>query len=433
MEVPMIARWAAIKGIALVGTGDWTHPLWLGQLKGYLEEVEEGVFGLKKEMWEVGSGELGDEIRSEKLEKVRFLLVTEISSIYTQGGKQRRIHNLVFAPSFSVVEGINNELLERGCNLNSDGRPIIGLSARNLAELVFSVSEDCLLIPAHAWTPWFSLFGANSGFDSLKECFGEFSERIYAIESGLSSDPAMNWRIEELDNKAIMSFSDAHSPKNLGREATVFQLKAQNISYQDVAGAIRDNADSNLEIAYTIEFFPEEGKYHYTGHRNCEVCHSPEETAKLGAICPICGKKMTVGVMHRVQQLAEREVKTQTSKLKSGLRMIYDEEKKRTPYIMLVPLLEIIAESLGLGKGTKGVENEYFKLISFFGSEFNVLLNAEVAEIARISGERIAGGIKKVRDGDLYIKPGFDGVFGKVKIWEEEKEEDKEKEQLVLF
>ena len=433
MELPTIASWARIKGISLVGTGDWTYPLWLNELKSQLEEVEEGLFRLKKEMWG-----LGGEVDSEKLGEVRFLLVTEISSIYTQGGKQRRIHNLVLAPSFAVVEKINQALLAKGCNLSSDGRPIIGLSAKQLCDLVFGISEDCLVIPAHIWTPWFSLFGANSGFDSLGECFGEFSERIYAIETGLSSDPAMNWRIGELDQRAIVSFSDSHSPENLGREATVFEIEdpkdTKILRYKDIQKAIMQESE-DCRIAYTIEFFPQEGKYHYTGHRNCGVCQSPEETAKKGAICPVCGKKLTIGVMQRVEDLAVRgkeEVRSEKCEVSREVQGVRWEN--RSPYVVLVPLREIIAESLGIGTGAKGVEDEYFKLVNQFGSEFAVLLNAKVAKIAEVSGKRIAEGIQKVRDRDLYIKPGFDGVFGKVRIWgDREEEEERESEQIALF
>jgi len=241
MVIPEIASWAAKKGIKLVGTGDWTHPLWLRELKENLIDNGEGVY-------------------KSKTEDVYFLLSTEISSIYTQDGKPHRIHNLVLAPSFSVVEEINNRLRGRGVNLFSDGRPITGLSSIELCGIVFSVSKDCLVIPAHIWTPWYSLYGSNSGFDSLKECFGEFADQIYAIETGLSSDPAMNWRIEELDNRSIVSFSDAHSPQKLGREATVFEMEEKKtLEYEDIRRAIKEQ-----KISYTIEFYPEEGKYHYT-------------------------------------------------------------------------------------------------------------------------------------------------------------------------
>ena len=437
MELPVLAKWAAVKGIDLVGTGDWTHPLWINELKSQLEEAGEGVFRLKKEFVDQSTSV---PVKETKDAEVRFLLTTEISSIYTQGGKGRRVHNLVFAPSFEVIEEINQDLSTRGCNLSSDGRPIIGLSSKEVAELVFDASEDCLLIPAHIWTPWFSLFGSKSGFDSLEECFGEFSDRIYGVETGLSSDPAMNWRIKELDSRAILSFSDAHSPRNLGREATVFEIEdPEKLTYQEIKTAVIQSemgkvSKSLPRIAYTIEFFPEEGKYHYTGHRKCDVCHSPEETARLGTNCPVCGQKLTVGVVHQVKSLADREVKTQVAKSRTGVNLVYDQEKKRVPYAMLVPLLEVIAESLRVNKRTKKAEREYFKLVNQLGPEFVILLKTPIEEIGKVSGERIAQAIQKVRDGDLYIKPGFDGVFGAVKIWEELETGTKgKKEQLAIF
>ncbi len=408
MVIPEIARWAKKKGIGLVGTGDWTHPLWLRELKESLVEVGEGIFRYKNEP-----------------RGVLFVLSTEISSIYTQNGKPHRIHNLVLAPSFSVVEEINNKLRSRGVNLLSDGRPTTGLSSIELCEIVFSVSRDCLVIPAHVWTPWYSLYGSSSGFDSLKECFGEFSNQIYAVETGLSSDPAMNWRIEELDNRSIVSFSDAHSPQKLGREATVFEFSDQRpvISYQQIKEAIIQSpvtSHQSPRIAYTIEFYPEEGKYHYTGHRNCGVKQSPEETRRLGETCPVCGRHLTVGVMHRVEELATQP---------SGYR-----PASRPPYKMLVPLVEILSEALSSGISSQIVESEYNRLTENFSSEFAVLLKTPIEEIAKIAGEKVAEGIKKVRSGEIVIDPGYDGVFGTVRIWSASAgaSADKEK-QMSLF
>lgn len=397
MIVPQIARWAKRKEIDLVATADWTHPLWLRELKENLVEAGEGIFCYKDEP-----------------KDVNFLLSTEISSIYSQKGRGHRIHNLVFAPSFEVVEKINKKLTTYGANLLSDGRPITNLSSIELCELVFSVSSDCLVIPAHVWTPWYSLYGSRSGFDSIRECFGKFSDQIHAIETGLSSDPAMNWRIKELDTRSIVSFSDAHSPQKMGREATVFKVKdTKTLGYKDIRNAI-----TNKRIAYTLEFYPEEGKYHYTGHRNCQVKQSPEETKKLGATCPVCGKRLTVGVMHRVQELADRPADYQP--------------KNRPTYKMLVPLMEILSESLGVGVSSQAVENEYNRLTEQIGSEFVVLLSAEINKIAEISGEKVAEGIKRVREGEIFVDPGFDGVFGTVKIWGEKKKKDEQK-QMSLF
>jgi len=440
MVVSQIAFWAAKKGINLVGTGDWTHPLWLRELKENLEEVGEGIYKLKIQNPKHKIQNKFKIQNSKSKNGVYFVLATEIASVYSQEGKVRRIHNLVLAPSFAVVEKINEKLRNAGVNLFADGRPTTGLTCPQLCELVFSVDKNCLVIPAHAWTPWFGLYGANSGFDSIEECFGKYADYIYAVETGLSSDPAMNWRIKELDNRAIVSFSDAHSPQKLGREATVFKSKIQNpkskINYSDIAGAIKQNLSSPLKIAYTIEFYPEEGKYHYTGHRNCGVRQSPEETRKVGVICPVCGKRLTVGVMHRVERLAGQNVKCQITNDKLRVNWIKNENQPSRPsYVMLVPLIEILAEALETGFSSQNVLNEYNKLTNVFGSEFAVLLEASADEIAKISGGRVAEGIKKVRVGDIIVEPGYDGVFGTVKIWPESKDVAKVEEQgqMSLF
>jgi uncharacterized protein (TIGR00375 family) len=397
MVVAQIARWAKRKGIGLVATADWTHPLWLRELKESLIETGKGIFRYQDEPSEVN-----------------FLLSTEIASIYTQRGRGHRIHNLVLAPSFEAVEAINKKLASYGANLLSDGRPITNLSSIELCELVFSLEADCLVIPAHVWTPWYSLYGSRSGFDSLQECFGKFTDQIKAIETGLSSDPAMNWRIKELDRCSIVSFSDAHSPQKMGREATVFEVpETKRLEYEDIRRAIVNN-----KIASTIEFHPEEGKYHWTGHRLCQVKQSPEETKKLGTTCPVCGRQLTVGVMHRVQELAEKPADYQP--------------RNRPPYKMLVPLMEILSESLGAGVSSQIVETEYNRLTGQIGSEFEVLLNAKIEKIAVISGEKVAEGIKRVRKGEIFVDPGYDGVFGRVKIWGE-KEKTEEQKQMTLF
>lgn len=442
MDILEIAKWSERKGIDLVATGDWTHPLWVREIKANLEEVGNGLLKIKNQESRIKTGEEGP----------YFLLATEVSSIYSQGGKLRRIHNLVWAPSLATVDKINKELAKRGAKLISDGRPILGLTSIEVADIVFSVDPDCLIIPAHAWTPFFSLYGSQSGFDSIEECFGKFSKYIYAIETGLSSSPEMNWRIGELDSRTILSFSDAHSGPKLGREATVFEL--EELSYENIKQAIMNRGitnhesritDKNLQlanynlqpkVAYTIEFYPEEGKYHYTGHRNCQVKQSPEETRKKGTICPVCGKKLTVGVMHRVDQLATKEIKVKSVKGSSGLRWIKNTtDLNRPPYVMSVPLIEILAEVLGTAPTTQGVINEYKKLTEKLEGEYNILLKASLADIAKVSGEKTAEAIKRVRSGEISVDPGYDGIFGKVKIWQKEEEKDKteEKEQLSLF
>lgn len=422
MTIPVISQWAEKKGINLVATGDWTHPLWFRELTTNLEEAGDGVYRLKEGV--TGAGEpqgrgpsvatWRNGLGAGEWQDPMFLLSTEISSIYSQGGKVRKVHTLIFAPDFATVEKINSELTLRGANLMSDGRPIVGLSARTVAEIALSVNDKCLIIPAHAWTPHFSIFGSVSGFDSIEECFEELAPNIYAIETGLSSDPAMNWRIAELTNKQIVSFSDAHSPAKLGREATVFEMP--EVSFENVRKAI---VGKNVppHISFTIEFYPEEGKYHFTGHRNCRVVYSPNEARKLGTICPVCGKALTIGVMSRVEHLATLDVETESKTDKMGVRWVYDKEGKHPPYIMMVPLLEILSEALSFGVGSQKVVESYEGLVSTLGSEFKILLETEVSEIEKVAGAKVAEAISKVRSGDIVIEPGYDGVFGKVKIW----------------
>jgi uncharacterized protein (TIGR00375 family) len=435
MEIAEMSKKAAEKGIDLLATGDWFHTIWMRQLQVDLEEWNEGIFQSKKNP----SG-------------AKFLLSAEISNIYKQAGQQRRVHTLVFAPDFEVAEKINRELLKRGCNLSSDGRPIIGLSLVELSELVFSVSKRCMIIPAHVWTPWFSMYGSKSGFDSIEECFGEYKDRIYAVETGLSSDPAMNWRIGELERRAIISFSDAHSGAKLGREATVFQFKKQEtrskkqkFNYNDVYWAIAERFlgrnEGNLKISYTIEFYPEEGKYHFTGHRKCGVVQSPEDTKKQGATCHVCGRPLTVGVMHRVEELAskpstnkqtDKPIEPIQKKSKTGVVGYYHPvDKTRPPYVMLVPLLEVLSEVYNVGVSTNKVANEYKNLIGNLESEFAVLLKIPLEKLRSVGGERLAEAVKKVREGKISICPGYDGVFGEVKIWGGESEG--KREQMSLF
>jgi uncharacterized protein (TIGR00375 family) len=410
MELNTMAIWAKRKGLDLIATGDWTHPLWLREIKNSLEEVETGIYQVKG-----GPSE------------VRFILSCEIACIYSQNGKGRRIHLLVLAPSVLTVEKINQELLRRGVRLMSDGRPITGMSARDLVGLVWSVDPECLVIPAHIWTPWFSLYGANSGFDSMQECFGEYAEQIKAVETGLSSDPLMNWRIKELDNRTILSFSDSHSPAKMGREATAIITKDIRYNYQTIKEAIINN-----QINYTVEFYPEEGKYHFTGHRGCNISRSPEETSKLGNTCPVCGRSMTIGVLHRVEQLGrpEKEVAVKKENDEFGVRWMMGD--KRPKYVSLVPLLEIIAESANSTITSQKVINEYNKLTDIYGSEMKVLLNVKAQDLAKLTSPTVVEGITRVRAGKIKVVPGYDGEFGKVKIWEEGQEEAEE-DQMSLF
>lgn len=436
MILPEIAKWAMIKRIDLMATGDWTHPLWFREIVSNLEEKTAGLFSLKKPAIQA----LGISLQAQQ---PLFLLSGEISSIYSQGGKLRRIHNLVFSPSIETVEKINKELVKRGANLMSDGRPITGLTSMEIAEVVFSIDEKCLLIPAHCWTPWFSLYGSKSGFDSIEECFGKYADKIYAIETGLSSSPAMNWRIADLDNRSIISCSDAHSGPKLGREATVFEIKKSKnqeeqfeFTYQDIADAIKQNHQGRAKIAFTIEFYPEEGKYHYTGHRLCNIRQDPTETQKMGTICPVCGKPLTVGVMHRVDQLAKRSI-SELQLVREGMFIKSKAYPLKPAYVMIVPLLEIVAESIGSPTGSPKVMSEYLKLCEVLGGEFTVLLKSAVEDIQKVSGEKVADAISRVRSGNIVIEPGYDGVFGVVKIWggQNKKQESiiKEEKQLGLF
>jgi len=379
MEVKTLALWAKRKGIKLLGTGDFTHPLYFLDLQSKLKPLGNGLFVLK-----------------EDPEGTHFLLTAEVSNMYSQGGESRRIHTLIFAPSFEVVERINTRLSKYG-KTGSDGRPIFGFSAKDLLKMILDLSPDCLLIPAHAWTPWFSIFGANSGFDSIRECYQEESKHIRAIETGLSSDPEMNWRLSALDEITLISNSDAHSPGKIGREANVFDCE---LSYAGVTEAIRRK--DPRRILYTIEFFPEEGKYHYDGHRNCNILFSPAETRKHKSICPVCGKRLTVGVMSRVEELADRPEGAVPP--------------KAIPAVRTVPLDEIIADILGVGPSASTVEKEYLRLVEKGGSEFNILLELSPEELSAFTPPRILEGILRVREGRLRITPGYDGVFGKVEI-----------------
>ena len=392
MDLENLDKWAKIKGVKILGTGDFTHPEWFKNLKEKLEPAEAGLFKLKKNNSET-----------------RFILTAEISCIYTKKDRVRKIHIIVFAPSFEVVEKINVQLGWIG-NLKSDGRPILGLDAKELAKIVLNASENCLIVPAHAMTPWFAIFGSKSGFDSIEECFEEYSKYIYALETGLSADPAMLWRVPDGRRVALISNSDAHSPAKIGREANVFDTE---ISYQAIIDAIK-NKDPK-KFLYTIEFYPEEGKYHFDGHRNCNVKSSPEETKKYNGICPVCGKPLTIGVLNRIKKIADKE---------EGFK-----PEGVVPFKSLVPLEEIIADVLGLGTGTKQVEKEYNNLVEKLGSEFNVLLDSSKEKLTGVTLPEIAEGIIRVREGKVVKEPGYDGVYGKIRIFSkgEEKEIIKQK------
>lgn len=389
LKLEINEKWAKKKGLKVIGTADFTHPGWFSELKEKLDIQDNGLYKIKNSK-----------------EDVFFLPSCEVSCIYSKGGKVRRIHLIILAPDLETVDKINTQFSWMG-NLKSDGRPIFGSEAKEIVKIITDISEKAIVIPAHIWTPWFSLFGSESGFNSLQECFEEYSSKIYAIETGLSSDPPMNWRLSQLDNLRIVSFSDAHSPANLGREATVFEL--EKLTYDNIIKAIKSPDEKN-KIAFTIEFFPEEGKYHWDGHRNCNLRLSPKDTKKYKGICPKCKKPLTVGVMNRVEQLADRP---------EGYK-----PKDRPPFKSLVPLEEIIAEALGQKKGTKAVKEEYENLIQQGGSEFKILLETSLEKLEKMTLPKVVEGIKRVREGRVYVLPGYDGVYGEVKVFKEEEKEE---------
>ena len=385
-------RWAQLKGITVIGTGDFTHPRWFEELTDKLEPLGNGLFALKQGRRPEG---VPESCRAEP----SFLLSVEISCIYRKNEKTRKVHCVILVPDFASAAKISLALSKIG-NIASDGRPILGLDAKELLKITLDAAPQAMFIPAHIWTPHFSVLGAASGFDSLEECFEELTPRIKAVETGLSSDPPMNWRLSALDRVTLVSNSDAHSPAKIGREANIFDV--EEVSY----GAITAAIGNRKGFSGTIEFFPEEGKYHYDGHRACGVSLSPEETIRCNYRCPKCGKRVTVGVMNRVQALADRE---------SGFR------PPRAPgYYSVIPLPEILSEAMKVGAGSKAVSTEYVKLLSRLGNEFKILLDTPLDEIERVSGAPlIREAISRMRAGAVHIKPGYDGEYGKIKIFEE--------------
>ena len=337
-DLEHLSFWGRKKGITVIGTGDFTHPAWLKEIGQVLGEGDGGLF---------------------ELDGVHFVLGAEVNCVAEQNGRNRRVHILLLAPSLETAERINSALATRG-SLAADGRPTLRLSPRELLETLLDVDERCVMIPAHLWTPWFGLYDSKSGFDSLEECFGDLADRVYAVETGLSSDPAMNWRVPSLDKVSIVSFSDAHSLPKLGRELTILPGRP---SYDGLVQALKDQS-----FSYTVEFFPEEGKYHYSGHRKCGVRLSPDEVARQGASCPACGRRMTLGVMQRVDELATRDVATRTDD--NGYTV---SDNGRPGFRSLVSLQQIISEALGYGVNTKNVQAAYSVLVGQLGSDLSVL------------------------------------------------------------
>ncbi len=376
-----IGFWADKKGIQVVGTGDFTHPKWLAELKDALEEVKPGLYQLK-----------------DKSAKAYFMLTSEVSSIYKQGDKVRRIHNMIFAPNFAAVDRIIAGLEKQGANLKADGRPMMGVKCPDLVKIVLEADPRNVVIPAHAWTPHFGLFGSLSGFDTVEEAFGDQAKHVFAIETGLSSDPKMNWQISGLDKYSLVSNSDAHSLRKIGREANVFEIVGDKLSYDEVIRIIKDK--NPKEFLFTIEFFPEEGKYHLDGHADCKFSCEPKQTKKLKGICPVCGKKLLVGVLNRVEALGDREYGF------TPLRAI--------PFKSVIPLEEIIAETYGTGIGKKVLMT--YEQMTAKHPEFEILLDLNQEQIIELSDQMIADAVIKVRAGQVKIEPGYDGIFGKIHI-----------------
>ena len=396
LTIRNLAAWGRLKGLNVLGTGDFTHPEWLAEIEEQLTDNGKGLFVLRE------PAGLEREIPSFDGEipgRTRFMLQTEISSIYKRGGKVRKVHNLVYMPDLDSVRRFNEKLGQVG-NLASDGRPILGLDSRDLIDMVLECHPQAFLVPAHIWTPWFSLFGSKSGFDSIRECFGDYAQEIFAMETGLSSDPEMNWTWSELDRIKLISNSDAHSGEKLGREANLFRGE---ISYEGIYRALRGEGLGHKFLG-TIEFFPEEGKYHMDGHRKCGVAMDPHETMARGGICPVCGKPVTVGVYNRILELADRQepVKPQGA----------------ADFTSLIPLKEIIGEVLGAGPATKKVDALYMRLISDFGNELDILRRVPPEDLAKYSCH-LAEGIGRMRDGNVIRKPGYDGEYGVISVFNE--------------
>ena len=382
--------WARKKGISLIGTGDFTHPVWREELKERLVSEGNGLYRLR-------DAYVKEESRKFPGEGPRFVVSGEISSIYKKNGKTRKVHNVILLPSLEAADAMAQRLEKIG-NIHSDGRPILGLDSHDLLEMMLDVCPEGILIPAHIWTPHFSVLGAKSGFDSVEECFEELAPYIHALETGLSSDPAMNWRISKLDRYQLVSNSDAHSPSKLGREANLLDI---DCSYEGLYRAIQTGEG----LEGTVEFFPEEGKYHFDGHRKCGVSLSPVEAERLGGICPVCGKKLTMGVDHRVEQLADR-----------AEGFVKKDGKK---YESLVPLPEVISACMGYSTASKKVQGCFEQMIQTLGTEFDILRNVPSEDIKSCAGERIAEGIENVRTGNVKRIPGYDGEYGKIELFDE--------------
>ncbi|OIO23279.1 hypothetical protein AUJ13_03805 [Candidatus Micrarchaeota archaeon CG1_02_49_24] len=386
MNLAEIAKWARLKGINIVATGDFTHPQWFAELRKNLKSLGNGLFFCAD------------------IPDIKFMLTSEVSNIFESAGKGRKVHTCICFPELDHVSQFN-DLLSKKADLSADGRPAISITAEETLEYAASVSANALIFPAHVWTPFFGVFGSKTGFDSLEDCYGTSTKYITALETGLSSDPLMNWRVSALDKYALVSNSDAHSGPKLGREANVFDLPANQASYLALRDAIAGK--DRKRFITTIEFYPEEGKYHYDGHRGCNISQSPDESLKAKCICPVCRRRLTVGVLNRIGQLADRS----ESDAKNVTGTI--------PYIHLVPLMELLAQCLGKKPASKPVYEEYFKIVKAIGSEFAVL-SADFETLSRHANAEIADAIIRAREGKIRVVPGYDGVFGVIDVTRKE-------------
>lgn len=390
MDLLALAQWGQLKGVMIMGSGDFTHPTWQKELRQYLQEAESGLFQLKPEYNKVVASQVYDSCKNMQ----RFLLTAEVSTIFKRNGRCYRTHSLILAPTFEVVQKISQSLGKIG-NIAADGRPILGCDVKDIVKIALSASPDCMVIPAHIWTPWFGLLGSKSGFDSVYDCFEELTDYIYALEKGLSSSLAMNARLSELDRFAILCNSDAHSVQNLGREANMMDTE---LSYAGITNVLKNKNSKGLVAG--IEFFPECGKYYGSGHRVCDVYLTPKEIIQNKLLCPKCNKPLTLGVLHRVNQLADRSELEAEKFLKINYK--------------IVPLLDILSQVLGVANNSKKVQKIYHQLLQAVGSEFYILLQASLDEIAQATTQEIAQAVLQIRNGNVAINPGYDGIYGKI-------------------
>lgn len=403
MNISELSKWAQLKGINVMGTGDFTHPKWFKEMREKLELADGGLYKLKSKH----EKEIQKQVPKNCQTNMRFIPTVEISSIYKKNDRVRKMHNIVIANSFESVSKINKALSKIG-NVMSDGRPILGLDSKELLKIVLNVSDANMLIPAHIWTPWFALFGSQSGFESIEECFDELKSEIYAVETGLSSDPIMNWQIPELDNRALVSNSDAHSARKLGREANVFNTE---LSYKAITKALKTNDKKAFES--TIEFYPEEGKYHLDGHRECGVRMMPSQTKSANGMCKKCGKQVTVGVLSQINKMSKRVIK-------KSVRKYGFKPKNARPFKNIIPLPEIIAQLYQCGVRTKKVDAIYMQMLNQLGNEFKILIDTPLSEIKDVVGSLLAEAINRVRCGKIRIEGGYDGEFGTIEIFNKE-------------